>query len=142
MEWRVLGRQEIEEGEVFTRTEWNPGNPFPWYQEMLANAPVSRDAEGSVHVFSYESVSMVLSDYTRFSSNFGGGEDLHHPISQSLIATDPPRHRALRALVSQGFAPKTIQRLGPRIQNITDELLGALSGGTTDLIARWRIPCR
>lgn len=122
------------------RPEWNPGNPFPWYQDMLKNAPVWRDAEGSVHVFSYESVSTVLSDYTRFSSNFGGKDDPHHPINQSLIATDPPRHRALRALVSQGFTPKTIQRLGPRIQDITDELLGALSGPDTDLIGALAYP--
>ncbi len=122
------------------RNQWNPGNPFPWYQEMLASHPVWRDEEGSVHVFGYDNVSTVLSDYHRFSSNFGGDDDLHHPISQSLIATDPPRHRALRALVSQGFTPKTITKLRPRIQEIASELVDAMAEPSSDIIAALAYP--
>lgn len=122
------------------QTQWNPGNPFPWYQEMLANHPVWRDEEGSVHVFGYTDVSTVLSDFTRFSSNFGGADDPHHPISQSLIATDPPRHRALRGLVSQGFTPKTIARLGPRFQEIATDLVDAMRGPSIDIIEALAYP--
>jgi cytochrome P450 len=78
-------------------------------------------------VFRYDDVERVLSEYASFSSRFAADEeDEGHPLASSLVATDPPRHRQLRSLVSQAFTPRAIARLEPRIEEITTELLNRI----------------
>src|SRR4051794_13979823 len=103
-----------------TQLQRDPLSPFAWYAAMRSSAPVLADPRsGTWQVFRYADVQRALSDYEVFSSQMGG----HEAISQSLISTDPPRHRQLRALVTQAFTPRTVEGLGARIQAITDELL-------------------
>jgi cytochrome P450 len=67
-------------------------NPFPWYETMRRNSPVYQSEPGIWHVFHYEDVKRVLSDFTQFSSEFHGGRhDPSRPIGSSLIAMDPLR---------------------------------------------------
>jgi cytochrome P450 len=57
------------------------------------------------------------------------------PIQTSLIASDPPRHRQLRALVSQAFTPRAVAALTSRISCIVHELLDAVAPtGRMDVI--------
>jgi cytochrome P450 len=111
----------------------DPLNPFPWYRMMRERAPVFFDASQQTwHVFRYADVQRVLSDYTDFSSGFGSDATA---LSNSLIATNPPRHRQLRALVTQAFTPKAVDDLAPRIAQITNQLLDAVqSRGQLDLV--------
>jgi cytochrome P450 len=97
---------------------------------MRESAPVAFEpAEGLWSVFRYDDVERVLSEHASFSSRFGFGEnDQSHPLAASLIATDPPRHRQLRSLVSQAFTPRAIARLAPRIEALTRELLDRVAG--------------
>ncbi len=125
----------------------DPANPFPWYRAMRAGAPVYFNAERSAwHVFRYGDVQRVLSDYAAFSSaSIGGGrpagEAARTPIGASLISTDPPRHRQLRALVSQAFTPRAIEALAPRITTIVHELLDrVIESGEMDLIGDFAYP--
>lgn len=116
-------------------------NPYPWYAAMRAQAPVHVNDRGVVNAFRFEEVQRVLSDHAFFSSNFGGEHDPDHPIGASLISTDPPRHRDLRALVSQAFTPRMIERLSPRIEQIATELLDALDGRDgMDVVADFAYP--
>jgi cytochrome P450 len=103
-------------------------NPFPWYARMRASEPVAYDRHwGSYSVFRYADVQRVLSEYATFSSNRMGGQEAQHPLSASLISMDPPRHRQLRNLVSQAFTPRAVAALEPRIAQIVDELLDAVT---------------
>ena len=113
----------------------DPLNPFPWYRLMRAQAPVSFEPERQLwHVFGYADVQRVLSEHVDFSSQFAGGGD-DSALSSSLVATDPPRHRQLRALVSQAFTPRAVDDLAPRIAAITDALLDQVQGtGRMDLV--------
>jgi cytochrome P450 len=53
----------------------------------------------------------------------------------SMLFQDPPEHTRLRALVSQAFTPRAVERLGPRIREIADTLLDAVAGqGRFDVI--------
>ncbi|QBD75392.1 cytochrome P450 [Ktedonosporobacter rubrisoli] len=62
-------------------------------------------------------------------------------FSQNMLGTDPPDHTRLRTLVSKAFTPRMIERLRPRIQQITDELLDAVQDqGHMDLIADFAYP--
>lgn len=111
-----------------TRAGWDPLSPFPWYQEMRERGGTWVGERGALNVFDYADVKRVLSDYEVFSSQFAGDQPSpHNPIGASLIAQDPPRHRQLRALVSQAFTPRAIDRLQPRIETISRELLDAVS---------------
>ena len=90
---------------------------------MRAQAPVLFDAGSQMwHVFRFADVLRVLSDYADFSSQFAGASG-ESALASSLVATDPPRHRQLRALVSQAFTPRAVEDLAPRIAQITEDLL-------------------
>ncbi len=55
---------------------------------------------------------------------------------QSMLLSDPPYHTRLRSLVTKAFSAKAIAAMGPRIQELVDELLDAVDGpGVVDLIA-------
>ena len=109
-------------------------NPFPWYQAMRESKPVYFDSERFVwNVFRYQDVQRVLTDYEAFSSQMMMGGS--HPLSTSMINTDPPRHRQLRSLVTQAFTPRTIARLAPRVTAIVHELLDQVAAkGEMDVI--------
>ncbi len=99
-------------------------NPFPWYHRMRAKAPVQYEAAYQTWmVFGYHDVQRVLSDAAIFSSASGGGAASSDPLDASLISIDPPRHRQLRALVTQAFTPRSVARLSERITAIATGLL-------------------
>jgi cytochrome P450 len=121
-----------------------PLNPFPRYAAMRHNEPVFQDQETGVwHVFRYDDVQRVLSEHATFSSRIGGDNpsETGQLFAASLINTDPPRHRQLRSLVSQAFTPRSVEALGPRISELTDELLDPVAGaGAADLIDQLAYP--
>jgi cytochrome P450 len=47
---------------------------------------------------------------------------------QSLVTTDDPRHKWLRALVSKGFTPPRIRELESHIRELTSSILDGVSG--------------
>ncbi|WP_461171579.1 cytochrome P450 [Arthrobacter sp. Z1-9] len=119
-------------------------NPFPHYERMRETAPVYYDEQsGSWHIFRYDDVQRALSEYATFSSHMGGDDasGTGQLFASSLIATDPPRHRQLRSLVTQAFTPKAVDALAPRIAALTDELLeGIAARGSGDLIKELAYP--
>jgi cytochrome P450 len=118
----------------------DPMTPFPWYAAMRAQAPVvfNPDTMGW-QLFRYADVQRVLSDYEYFTSRMSGPGD--GALANSLIGMDPPRHRQLRALVTQAFTPRAVDNLAPRIRAITDDLLDRVeSKGQLDVVADLAIP--
>ncbi|MFR9794401.1 cytochrome P450 family protein [Streptomyces sp. MS06] len=62
-------------------------------------------------------------------------------IGTNLLTADPPQHTRLRALVSRAFTVRRVERLRPRVQQITDELLDAmLPLGRADLVDAFAYP--
>ena len=115
-------------------------DPFPWYAVMRDHQPVFQQGEyGPWHVFRYDDVQRVLSDFETFSSQEGrGGAD---PLGVSIISLDPPRHRQLRTLATQAFTPRAVAQLEPRIRAITNELLDVVQEqGHMDVIADLAYP--
>ena len=117
---------------------------FEWYDRMRAEAPVWRDAQhGAWNMFLYDDVKTVLSDSARFSSQRGRGRGSDNPesaLADSLISTDPPRHRDLRALVEKAFTPRAVQALAPRIKALVDGLLDDFDPGETDFVRDFAVP--
>ncbi len=116
-----------------------------WFAEQRERAPMLwDDASGAWHAFRYDDVHRVLSDYAVFSSASGAAPApgaAPEGIAASMVATDPPRHRQLRGLVSQAFTPKAINQLRPRITALTQELLNAVAPrGAMELIHEFAAP--
>ena len=61
--------------------------------------------------------------------------------SDNLIATNPPTHDKLRAVVNRGFTPSRISAIKPRIREIPRDCLASLpSTGEMDLVANLSMP--
>jgi cytochrome P450 len=114
---------------------------YAWMKTMRDAQPVWLDEESKCwHVFRYEDVHNVITDYQLFSSEgrqrafarnreaamaAGSAHDGHRQrgIGRSLLAMDPPQHRQYRNLVSPSFTPRALSRLSGRIATITQDLL-------------------
>ena len=51
--------------------------------------------------------------------------EVFKPLQKNILTVDPPEHTRLRKLVQPSFTSSAIEKLRPRIQQITDELLAA-----------------
>ena len=116
---------------------------YRWFQQMRSTHPAWLDeTSGCWHVFRYEDVNRVLSDYTHFSSDLS----LRVPARSSLTAPslpsmDPPQHGKYRKLISPLFTPRAISQLSGRITVIVQELLDRVrSTGKMDVIADLAYP--
>jgi cytochrome P450 len=125
---------------------------YDWFDEMRNTQPVWLDeSSGCWHVFRYDDVFNVVSDYTLFSSErrlrrfprraAENGEDGRPRGGRSIIAMDPPQHRQYRNLVSHAFTPRAIDRLRGRVATITQDLLDeARAAGKMDFATEIAYP--
>ncbi len=110
-----------------------PLDPFPCYRMLREQYPVYYSREfHSWFVTRYSDVQRVIGDPALFSSQQAvrsrpAAEE--GKTARTLLWTDPPRHRQLRALVGQAFNPRTIAELAPRITEIVHTHLDAVAGG-------------
>jgi cytochrome P450 len=66
---------------------------------------------------------------------------LRAATNSHLLRMDPPNHTRMRKLVSAVFVPRHIERLRPRVRQITDDLLDRLvDRSDADLIAEYAFP--
>jgi cytochrome P450 len=127
-------------------TRFTPETLLAWLRRQCAAGSIHHDEQQRIwQVFGYADTERVLSDPSAFSSDFS--EIMPHQRDFDLFARgnfvrmDPPKHRKLRALVSQAFTPRMVTALGPRIAELTAELLDGLRGPQRfDLVDRLAYP--
>ena len=114
------------------------GDPFDYYRQLRAEAPVYRDPHtGIFHVSSYERVLEAVKNHQTFSNRFapamGGGagglgeEDAElaeiqkqsYPIVDTMLTADPPEHKRFRGLVNKAFTPRRVNTLVGEMQKLT-----------------------
>ncbi len=62
-------------------------------------------------------------------------------LSSVLLFMDAPDHTRVRGLISKAFTPRSIERLRPRIAEVTEELLAPLrEAGALDVISDFAYP--
>jgi len=65
-------------------------------------------------------------------------------FARHMLVVDPPDHTRLRRLVAAAFSVRRIERLGPHVQAIVDDLLDAIAAQgpdtTVDLVASFAFP--
>lgn len=132
-------------------------DPFPTFARMRQEAPLHahQAPDGSTiwYITRYEDVTAVLRDDQNFCkdprnacpagaiSTASRKTAAHQRINENMLFSDPPDHTRLRALVSQAFTPRRVERLAPRIQAIADQLIDQVQAlGEMDLIAAFALP--
>jgi cytochrome P450 len=152
-----LVAERLETGLVF-----NPllggarADPYPLYRRLREGDPVhrSRAVRGWI-LFRHADCLELLRD-ARFSADDRNYEafareraaaireglvDPEQPQEPVMLRRDPPDHTRLRSLVSKAFTPRAIEKLQPRVEALTDELLTQLARrGEFDLIADFAVP--
>jgi cytochrome P450 PksS len=133
-------------------------NPFPFYAQLRAEAPVfpvmvpMPTRQRAWLVTRYGDVLDVLKD-ARFAKNPRNAmspEQLKNrpwvpamfkPLEQNMLDLDSPDHTRLRALVHKAFTPRLIEQMRDQVQALTNELLDAVEPkGSMDLIADFALP--
>jgi cytochrome P450 len=133
-------------------------NPFPFYAQLRAEAPVfpvtvPMPAKQRAWLVSrYDDVLDVLKD-ARFAKNPRNAMSpeqlkkmpwvppMFKPLEQNMLDLDSPDHTRLRALVHKAFTPRLIEQMRDQIQVLTNELLDAAEPkGGMDLIADFALP--
>jgi cytochrome P450 len=122
----------------------------PWYDKMLRSVPIFFErGSGTWNVFRYEDVERVLTQFSIFSSEFGGYESRESRenesteeanIMGSMLTTDPPFHTKLRNIVSRSFIPSAIGLLEPRIREIASDLLKKVDSSKIDFTTEFADP--
>ena len=128
-------------------------DPYPIYERMRASGPVSFSPFlQQWAVVGYEEARHVLS-----SSSFGVAAQMEVLLAtrpyanladetkalfrNALLFTDPPLHTRLRSVISRAFTPRQMNRLEPRIEALTAQLLAQMADDPTpDLVAAFTEP--
>lgn len=129
-------------------------NPYPSYAELRKEAPAHRvpGPMGSEIwlITRYRDARNALGD-PRFAKDpqhapgwakpLAGGASDEGPFGRNMLNSDPPDHTRQRRLVSMAFTNRRVERLKPRIAEITTELADAMEGaGEADLMAAFAHP--
>jgi hypothetical protein len=129
-------------------------DPYPHYHRLRREAPVYRHPLFGVWYLSrYDDVLGVLRDPTvsvrrmetkAFQRVFpfqSLGPDMVEVLRSNLLMLDPPDHTRIRNLVNKAFTPRMVERLGPRIRGIVDDLLDAAAdAGEIELVRDFASP--
>ncbi len=132
-------------------------NPFPFYAQLRAEAPVfpiilRATKQRAWLVTRYDDALNVLKDerFAKDRHNAMSREQLKKAIwlppmfkslERNLLALDSPDHTRLRALVHKAFTPRLIEQMRDQIQTVTTELIDKVEPkGSMDLIADFALP--
>ena len=135
-------------------------NPFPFYAQLRAEAPVfpaklriKLPTGGRAWLITrYDDVLNVLKDerFAKDRHNAMTPEQLKKlpwipsifkPLEQNMLDLDSPDHTRLRALVHKAFTPRLIEQMRDQVQTLTNELLDRVEpNGHMDLIADFALP--
>ncbi len=123
-------------------------DPYPVLAEVREREPVHYDAVIKRWVLTrFDDVDEVLRDRTLAVDARKAAPGTYMAMfaerdrEPSMLMQDDPTHARLRGLVNKTFTPRAVELLAPRIQEIVDELLDAVTGSESfDLIGAFAGP--
>ncbi|HVB43449.1 MAG TPA: cytochrome P450 [Streptosporangiaceae bacterium] len=123
-------------------------DPYPLMGRLREASPFT-ELDGALVVFGrYQDCSRILRD-PRASSERERSRlapprlRAEGPRTRSFLSLDPPDHTRLRGLVAKAFTPRVVARLGPRVSQLTDELISAAAdrgGDEFELVSQLAYP--
>ncbi|MFI5719449.1 cytochrome P450 [Nocardia sp. NPDC051750] len=140
---------DVLRGDPGARILWaRPGaDRHRQYEKVRARGALATSRRGLLFTASH-----ALSHQVLTSSDFGpapigasarrrnatGDTTLVHPVDDSFLKLEPPRHTELRSLAAPTFHRRELTDLGPRIEKIVEHRLNELPRGrVTDLITNY-----
>ncbi|MFC4857644.1 cytochrome P450 [Actinophytocola glycyrrhizae] len=111
------------------------GDPAPAYRDLRHNSPVHwTSANGGFWgITRHDDIKFIGSRPQLFSSAKGvlmpDGKPRTVDPRPMLITTDPPRHKAMRQLISKGFTPRHINAMEPDVRAIVRGVLDSAKAG-------------
>ncbi|MEO8608079.1 MAG: cytochrome P450 [Chloroflexota bacterium] len=131
-------------------------NPYPFYDEIRAAAPILFWPEGNMWLFTrYDDINTLLRDkrlgrtmdhsILRSERNISPAPEAETPFyklgEHSMFDKEPPDHTRLRSLVHKVFTPRRVENLRTRIQAITDDLFAQVQPqGHMDILEDFAVP--
>jgi cytochrome P450 len=130
-------------------------DPFAFYQDALAHAPVQEVSPGMFVVFSYDLCNEALGKVDVFSNNFSetlAGAlsedpevkailDTGWPQVNTLLTADPPVHTRFRKLVNLAFSAKRVAAIEADIRAVVIRLIDRVGErGACDFVHDFAIP--
>jgi cytochrome P450 family 130 len=107
------------------------------YRVLRDEHPVLMTPEGSWVLSRFADVWTAVHDPATFSSTCAEADQL----MPQMIYMDPPRHTALRSLVSRAFTPRRVAELESRIRQVAGELIDQFAGrGHCELVHEFAAP--
>ncbi len=106
-------------------------NPFPHYDALLRDSPVTPQPDGSYLICKHADLSAIYRDTTlyisdkkqAFAPKFGPGTPLYEHHTTSLVFNDPPLHTRVRRIMTGALTPKALARMEPGLIATVDALL-------------------
>lgn len=124
---------------------YQAGIPVEAFRELRRRAPVAWHPYGDAGFWAltgYDEILSVSRDSATWSSQQTGvmldvpRSEEAYQLSLMMLTMDPPRHTALRKLVSKGFTPRHVARLNSRVADLAAEIVdGVLDRGECDLVS-------
>ncbi len=131
-------------------------NPFPFYAQLRAEAPVyslTIPVRGKAfYVTRYDDVLALVKDerFVKDTRNVPAGDQtalpnwmppFMRPIAQNMLSLDAPDHTRLRGLVHKAFTPRLIDEMRGWIEALSNQLLDDVAEkGRIDLIEDYALP--
>ena len=109
-------------------------NPYPIWDALRRQCPVAHTERymGAYFPSRYDDVRAIANDTEHFSSRRIVVRESPPPrLPAPPITSDPPEHRAHKALLLPAFTPEAINRHRPRTHEVCRELIARLSGRTS-----------
>lgn len=112
---------------------YEAGMPHQAFQALRRSAPVAwhpyKDGPGFWALTAYDDILAVSRDSTTWSSQRTGVNfDVPSPeesdwLAMMMLTMDPPRHTALRGLVSKGFTPRQVGKLTAHLADMARQIV-------------------
>jgi cytochrome P450 len=109
------------------------GMPFEAFRELRARAPVAwhphHGTAGFLALTGYDEIRTVSRDSATWSSQATGAffeipkPEHAYQLELIMLTMDPPRHTALRSLVSKGFTPRQVARLNDHLADMARQIV-------------------
>lgn len=111
-------------------------DPFPTLAALREQSPAVYSTKWDFYALTrYDDVRAAAADWESFTSAEGVAltDQFNQQIADSVLATDPPEHDALRAVLSDKLAPRGLAKVREQIAAYADSLVAAqVAKGTFD----------
>jgi cytochrome P450 len=127
-----IGGVDLADSRVYAE-----GIPYDAFRKLRERAPVAwhpyKDGPGFLALTGYDEVYAVSRDSAAWSSEATavyfdepGPDDIADQRGVMMLTMDPPRHTALRALVSKGFTPRQVAKLNDHISDMARDVVDSV----------------